>query len=85
MNYETARHKILNEGHEIIRPSWGVCAYIRLAVESDIDYLNYPTQGLIIQSCDKRTCDCKVILYVPTSEDLKADDFAILIRDNNTK
>lgn len=79
MNYETAKEKILKENLVITKSSWGLCKTIRQATLADEDYINYPHQGVIVEDCSHRNCDCKIAIHQPAEEDKKAEDYVIAI------
>jgi len=76
MNFEQAKEKI-KEGHEITRSGWDSCKIIRTGKDTDADYINYDVTGLIVESCEKRICDCKIAIFRPTPEDEAANDYII--------
>lgn len=78
MNYEQAKEKI-NEGNHITAQRWALCKILRKATEADVDYINFPPEGLIVESCENRNCDCKIAIHNPTEEDLESDDYVIIV------
>lgn len=79
MNYAQAKEKMLKEGVTITKHSWDLCKTIRAAKESDVDYINYPPEGVIVEDCENRQCDCKIAIYTPTEADQQAEDFIIAV------
>ncbi len=67
----------LSESKKASRRSWDTCKVIRLAKESDVDYINYPIEGILVSDCDMARCDCKIAIYQPSQEDLDATDWMI--------
>lgn len=77
MTYNEVQQKIIS-GEKAIREKWGECRHIRLAVESDEEYINYPYKGLIVQDCNKTECDCKISIFHASTEEMVANDWIIL-------
>ncbi len=75
-NLEQAKKKV-EEGHSVTNISWGACKIIRKATLADEDIINYPHEGVIVETCEDRICDCKTIIYQPTPEDLTSETFVI--------
>lgn len=65
----------LNNGKKVFRAEWDDCRYVRKAVDADMEFINYPTEGVIVEDCNKRECDCKIVIYQPTKEDTIANDW----------
>ena len=77
-NYEAAQHKI-KEGQTLTRAGWGACKTIRLAKDSDQDYVGeVDLEGLTMEDCATKICDCKIGIFHPTEEDKKAEDYIIV-------
>ena len=76
MNHEEAREKA-RQGESVKREKWDDCRHVRQAKESDADYINYPIEGILVDACDNRVCDCTIIIYKPTEEDQQATDWII--------
>jgi hypothetical protein len=67
----------LSDTKRASRGSWDTCKVIRNARESDIDYINYPIENILVSDCDMARCDCKIAIYNPSKEDLEAKDWMI--------
>lgn len=81
MNYDTAR-ALIDNGMIVSRTTWNDCKVVRAAKESDVEFINYPTEGIVVEDCEKRLCDCKIIIYTPTESDKTATDWVKVIRMN---
>lgn len=77
MTYKQIQHE-LNEGKKVFRSEWEDCKYVRKAVESDVEFINYPVENIIVEDCSKRQCDCRIVIYQPTKEDMVANDWFVL-------
>lgn len=84
MTYETAKQLVLN-GMTLSRTSWDSCKVIRAAKESDVEFINFSTEGIIVEDCEKRLCDCKIIIFNPTHEDKVANDWVKVIKMSKGK
>lgn len=73
----TQAKKILltTPGAKFKRQTWDECKHIRMAVESDYDLINYDINGLIVEDCEQKKCDCKIGVWAFTPEDVKAQDY----------
>lgn len=76
MTYAEAHEKALT-GETIWIPSWGECRVVRPATEGDVDFINYPIEGILVDACEKRSCDCKVIIYQPTAQEQLSTDWEV--------
>lgn len=75
MKYDFAKEK-MSQGIPMARTSWeNKCRIVRAAIESDYEYLNYPTTGEFVDDCSARECDCKIVLFRPSLDDIAADDW----------
>lgn len=79
MNLTEAKDKILKEGVQVTRHGWGLCKIVRKATEGDVDYINFPPEGLIVEDCSGRICDCKIAIFQPTVGDEEAEDYVIAV------
>lgn len=77
MNLDQAKEKV-KEGNHVTNLAWGACKIIRSAQESDVEYINFPPEGLIVEDCEQKICDCKIAIFQPTEEDLKSTDYIIV-------
>ena len=77
MTWKEIQHEI-NTGNKVFRSEWEDCKYVRRAVDSDIDFINYPVEGVTVEDCNRRQCDCKIVIYQPTKEDTIAKDWFVL-------
>ena len=77
MNYKHIQTE-LEKGNKVFRAEWDDCRYVRKAEESDVEFINYPTDGIIVEDCNKRQCDCNIAIYQPTKEDTMANDWYVL-------
>lgn len=78
MNLQEAKDKIITDSIRVKSPSWDSCKIIRKAILSDEDYINYPHQGIIVEDCTNRKCDCKIAIYIPTPDDEQLNDFEVV-------
>ena len=79
MNYDEAIEKIKTENLTITSFHWNLCKTIRQATDADFDYINCPPEGIIVEDCENRACDCKIAVHVPTEEDKKHTDYIIAV------
>lgn len=77
MAYKEVQEKVFS-GKKAVREKWGIGKYIRSAVESDEEFINYPHKGLIVVECDRADCDCKICIFHASNEDMVANDWIIL-------
>lgn len=78
LNYKEAILAV-REGNVVDRAAWNECKIIRLHTESDCDFTNIDTwQGVVVEDCRERKCDCNIGLYRPSAEDIVATDFYIV-------
>lgn len=77
MTWKQIQHEI-NSGNKVFRAEWDDCKYVRKAMEADVEYINYPPEGVIVEDCNQRLCDCKIAIYQPTTEDMVANDWFVL-------
>jgi|GEM_PF-3760401 len=74
MTWKQVQH-LINDGKKVFRAEWEECKYVRKAVDSDIEFINYPVENAVVEDCNKRKCDCKIIIYTPSPEDARANDW----------
>lgn len=68
----------IESGQKVFRSEWSDCKLVRKAEESDVEYINYPVEGITVEDCSKRECDCKIVIYNPTKEDTMANDWYVM-------
>lgn len=76
MNYDEAIKEAEN-GSVITRESWDECRIVRKAAEGDYEFINYPVEGVMVDACAQRQCDCKIIIYRSNKEEREATDWII--------
>lgn len=59
------------------RKDWGDCRIVRAGIESDIEYTNYVVEGILVEDCANKKCDCRVAIYKASSDDLNAIDWVV--------
>lgn len=57
------------------RAGWDVCRFIRMPIDSDYDVINFDINGVIIEDCKAKVCDCTVGVWPFTPEDATANDY----------
>ncbi len=57
------------------REAWDDCRLVRSATEGDREFINYDPQGIVVEDCKKRVCDCAIVIYRSTPEDDEAIDW----------
>jgi hypothetical protein len=78
MNYQFVKNLLLENLNTCRRKKWDECKRIRLATESDVDYIpNINLKGLIVEDCII-LCDCKIRIYIPSQDDLDSKDWEIM-------
>ncbi len=65
----------INAGKKVFRAEWDDCRYVRKAIESDVEFINYPVEGVAVEDCNRRECDCKIAIFQPSKEDMVANDW----------
>ena len=76
LTYEVAKEAAMR-GSVIQR--YGDCREIRLSTVGDYDHIpNVNLDGVLVEDCENRKCDCKTGIFRPTEEDLLATDWRII-------
>lgn len=66
-------------GAKFIRKIWDKCRYIRAAIPSDYDAINYDINGVIVEDCKAKVCDCAIGVWAFTPEDVDAKDYIEIV------
>lgn len=78
MTYTSAKEEI-KRGAKVRRPSWARGRHLRMGNEGDRDFIDQDNiEGMIVDDCPQRHCDCEICIYNPTPEDLVAEDFEVV-------
>lgn len=68
----------IGKGEKVTAKRWD-CKYVRLPQLSDHDFLNADSlEGLIIEDCDRKVCDCRVGVWAQQPEDKLAEDYYVI-------
>ena len=80
--YEIAEEFVKGGRATAKRAAWANCKIIRLWNVGDADYVDLNnTDGVIMEECDEKICDCKIGVYFATDEDAAAEDWIVFEAD----